>query len=86
MRFDKVWKRACIQANVPAERLFHDFRRTAARNMDQAGVLREVAKKVLGHKTDSMWIRYRISDEQEAEQAQHKTEQFLAQSYNLVTE
>jgi hypothetical protein len=53
--------------------------------MDQAGVLREVAKKALEHKTDSMWVRYRISDEQEVEQAQLKTEQFLAQSDNLVT-
>jgi hypothetical protein len=42
-------------------------------------------KKALGHKTDSMWVRYWIFDEQEVEQAQLKTEQFLAQSDNLVT-
>lgn len=53
--------------------------------MDQAGVHQQVAMKVLGHKTDSMWRRYRISDEKEAEQAQHKTEQFLQGSDNLVT-
>ncbi len=38
----------------------HDFRRTVARNLDALGVQREVAKRVLGHKTDAVYTRYRI--------------------------
>jgi integrase len=78
MRFNKVWKRACSKAGVSEERLFHDLRRTAARNMDQTGVPQQVQMKALGHKTDSMWRRYRIADEQEVEEAQVQTERFLA--------
>jgi len=36
---------------------FHDFRRSAARNLDRAGVSQAVAMKVTGHATDSMWRR-----------------------------
>jgi integrase len=36
----------------------HDFRRTACHEMELAGVPREVAKEVSGHKTDSQYKRY----------------------------
>jgi len=62
--FRKRWLNACAKAGSP-NRLFHDFRRTAVRNMIEAGIDREVAKKITGHKTDSMFARYQIVDQRQ---------------------
>src|SRR5262245_33944959 len=60
--FRKVWIQACIDAGVPG-RILHDFRRTAVRNLERAGVPRSVAMKMVGHKTESVYRRYAIVDE-----------------------
>ncbi len=46
-------------------RVPHDFRRTAVRNLERAGVSRSVAKKLTGHKTDAVYNRYAIAPEQD---------------------
>jgi integrase len=69
--FRKRWKSACKAAGL-AGRLFHDFRRTAVRNMIEKGVDREVAKKITGHKTDSMFTRYQIVDKRQMTSALEK--------------
>jgi hypothetical protein len=55
----KAWRTACQDAGVPG-RILHDFRRTAVRNLERAGVPRSVAMKITGHKTESVYQRYAI--------------------------
>jgi integrase len=68
IEFRTAWRAACAKAKVPGL-LFHDLRRSAARNMDAAGVSPVVAMRITGHKTDSMWRRYRIVNEHDIEKA-----------------
>ncbi len=60
--FRRSWLTACKRAGVPG-RIPHDFRRTAARNLERAGVPRSTAMKMIGHKTESIYRRYAIVDE-----------------------
>jgi integrase len=53
------WRTACRAAGHPGK-LPHDFRRTAARAFERAGIPRTVAMQLLGHKTESMYRRYAI--------------------------
>lgn len=58
----KAWRQACTEAGVPG-RILHDFRRTAVRNLERAGVARSVAMKITGHKTEAVYRRYAIVSE-----------------------
>jgi integrase len=60
--FRRAWITACKKAGVP-ERIPHDLRRTAVRNLERAGVPRSAAMKMVGHKTESIYRRYAIADE-----------------------
>jgi integrase len=59
--------------------IIHDLRRCAARNLSRAGVGEQIAMRVTGHKTPSMFRRYRIIDENEIREALEKTQQHLSE-------
>jgi integrase len=60
--FRKVWMSACERAGL-AGKIPHDFRRTAVRNLERAGVPRSAAMAMVGHRTQSIYSRYAIADE-----------------------
>jgi integrase len=77
-----AWRTACAAAKVVGK-IPHDFRRTAVRNMDRAGVSRKVGKSITGHVTDSVYERYHIVTEDDQRAALEKrlqAESILAQS------
>jgi len=57
--FRGSWHSACTAAGVPG-RIPHDFRRTAVRNLERAGVPRSVAMQMTGHETEAVYRRYAI--------------------------
>ena len=57
--FRRTWKTVTKNARVP-NLLFHDLRRTAARNLRRAGVAEGVIMKVGGWRTRSVFERYAI--------------------------
>jgi integrase len=88
--FRKLWANACEHAGC-AGLLFHDLRRTAARNLRRAGVAEGVIQRIGGWKTRSVFERYNIVTQtdiadamnklEEAEKAQEKAERDLQISH-----
>ncbi len=74
--FEKLWRSARTRAGLPSK-LFHDYRRTAARNMIRAGVPQSVAMAITGHKTDSMFRRYNIVSSDDKREALEKQFEYL---------
>lgn len=66
-RFYNPWRAACKRAGVLGAdgrpKRPHDFRRSAVRALETGGVPRSIAKRLVGHRTDSMYQRYAITTE-----------------------
>jgi integrase len=74
--FKKAWASACKTAGI-AGRLFHDLRRSGIRNMTRAGVSRKVATTISGHRTEAIYARYDIPDEEDLKDAVIKTQAYV---------
>jgi integrase len=74
--FRKAWKTACKKSGL-AGIIVHDLRRCAARNLSRAGVPEAVAMEITGHKTRSMYRRYRIVDERDLREATERLQAHL---------
>jgi hypothetical protein len=63
----------------------HDFRRTAVRNLERAGVPRSAAMKMVGHLTEAIYRRYAIAEEKMLGEAADKLDQFHTFQQNSET-
>jgi integrase len=71
--FRDMWAKATEAAGVPGL-LFHDLRRTAARNLRRAGIAEGVIMKIGGWRTRSVFERYAIVSQTDIADALRKLE------------
>ena len=83
--FRKRWESARERAGHPGT-LIHDFRRSAVRNLERAGVPRSTSMQITGHKTESVFRRYAIVDEQMHREAAAKLDAWNSEQQGKAAE
>jgi integrase len=83
-QYNGTWARAAVKAGLSGKML-HDCRRSAARNLVRYGVAQSVAMKMMGHKTDEIFRRYAIVDEEIMREAAVKLAAGHAQENRILT-
>jgi len=74
--FRKTWKTACKAIGQP-NLVPHDMRRSAVRNFRKAGLSETEGMKMSGHKTNSIYKRYDIIDEEDLKESMGKVQDYL---------
>lgn len=78
--------RRCSDCNVLLRyrgTIFHDFRRSAVRNMIRSGISRSVAMRISGHETESVFERYNIGSEEDLTDAARRIEERRKEALSL---
>jgi hypothetical protein len=75
--FRAAWANACTEDGCP-NALVHDMRRSAVRTFERARVPRSAAMSMVGHKTESIYRRYAIVDEQIQREAAERLDAFTS--------
>lgn len=83
MDFRGTWKKVVKVAKI-GHRLFHDYRRSAIRNVENSGVPRSSAMQVSGRKTESVYRRYAIRNPEDLKEATRRIEEQKAKAKNAL--
>lgn len=70
-----AWRKACKEAGLVGK-IPHDFRRSAVRRLERAGVPRSVAMKLVGHSTEAIYRRYAITNETDLREGLEKVARY----------
>jgi integrase len=93
----KAFRKACVAVGLGKWRdpedhdkgydglTLHDLRRSGVRNLRRAKVQEDIAMKISGHKTASVFKRYNIVDSDDLHEAMQKTTAYLANSLQITT-
>src|SRR5207249_10690 len=64
----QAWRTACKKAKLIGH-IPHDFRRSAVRRLEWAGISRSVAMKIVGHSSEAIYHRYSITNDADVREA-----------------
>ena len=85
LSFKKTWRNACEQAGISGL-LFHDLRRTAARDLRRAGIAEGVIMQIGGWRTRTVFERYNIISQADISEALGKLERAREQQQSAAND